>query len=329
MTRFVLAAAGLLGAATLAGAGPADLFEEKVKDFGVTPRGPVLVHYFRFTNTTNQTITLGQPRVSCGCVSAAVTKNQVAPGETAAVIAYMDTRRIPQPYVTKSVTVYAPMFTGASAEEATFRVQAVARDDLMMSPNTLAFGTVRKGQGGKVSAKVTLTSDPNWQVTKSTSTGGNVHVEHKLDSRNGSVVTYEVTATLDKDCPVGNWTSDIFLETSNQGVTKLRVPVTVNVVAPVAVSPEAVQFGDVAVGKPAEKRVVVQGAEPFKILQVKGTDEQVAVKVDSEEAKPVHVVTVSFKPATAGAFKRDVEIVTDSQEAPKVVVPVTAKVNGQ
>ena len=30
----------------------------------------------------------------------------------------------------------------------------------MMSPDTLAFGNVTKGKGGKVSTKVTFTSDP-------------------------------------------------------------------------------------------------------------------------------------------------------------------------
>jgi len=94
MNRFVIALAGVLGTTGLASAGASDLFAEKVKDFGVTPRGPILVHYFRVTNTTNNTVTIGQPRVSCGCVSASVAKNQLAPGDSTAVVAHMDTRRI-------------------------------------------------------------------------------------------------------------------------------------------------------------------------------------------------------------------------------------------
>src|SRR5438094_5043700 len=111
MSRFVLAVAGILVTSALATAGPADLFEERVKDFGTAPRGPVLVHYFRFTNTTNQTLTLGQPRVSCGCTSASVSKNTLAPGETAAVIAHMDTRRFQYANVTKAVTIYVPFLS--------------------------------------------------------------------------------------------------------------------------------------------------------------------------------------------------------------------------
>jgi hypothetical protein len=326
MRRFAFAMAGVLIGFGTASAGPSDLFTEKVKDFGITPKGPVLIHYFRFTNTTNQPLTLGQPRVSCGCTSAAVSKNQVAPGESAAVIAYMDTRRIPTTNVTKSVIVYVP-FYGATQEEVSLRVQTVCRDDLMMAPDTLAFGLLRKGQGGKVSTKVTFTSDPDWKVTEATSTGGYVKVDHKLDSRSGSVVTYDITATLDKDCPVGNWTSDIYLKTSNPAVANLRIPVTVQIAPPVAASPDAVQFGDMAVGgNPAEKQVTLQSGTPFKILGVKGADEQLDVKIESQEAKATHIITLSAHPKNAGGFARRVEIVTDNKDQPNVVIPVVAKV---
>jgi len=66
MFRIAMAVMGLFVGSGFAAAGPGDLFPEKVKDFGITPRGPVLVHYFRFTNNTNQTMALGQPRVSAG-----------------------------------------------------------------------------------------------------------------------------------------------------------------------------------------------------------------------------------------------------------------------
>jgi hypothetical protein len=328
MSRFVLAVAAIAATCSLATAGPADLFEERVKDFGTTPRGPVLVHYFRFTNTTNQPLTMGQPRVSCGCTSAAILATRLAPGETTAVVAQMDTRRIQTPYVTKAVTIYVP-FYGTNPEEVTLRVQTVCRDDLIMSPDTLTFGQVKRGQGGQVSTKVTFTSDPNWVVAESKSTGGYVRVSHKLESRQGNTVTYEITATLDKDCPAGNWCSDVYLRTSNAAVAQLRIPVTVHVTSPVAVSPEAVRLGEVALGSPSEQQVTVQAAAPFKIVRVNGTDEQVAVKVDTQESKPVHVLTLSVSPKLAGGFARNVEILMDNQEQPRVVVQVTAKVVGR
>jgi hypothetical protein len=243
MTRYALGIVGTLVFGGLALAGPADMFEEKEKDFGVSPKGTTLIHYFRFTNTTDQTVTLGQPRVSCGCVTPALTKNRLAPGESATLIASMDTRRIQYAGVTKSVIVFVP-FMSPTFEEVSLKVTTVTRDDLMMSPDTLAFGTVAKGAGGKVTTKVTFTSDANWEVKKATSSGAFVHPEFKLASRAGTIVTYDVTATLDKDCPAGNWVSDLYLETSNAAVAKLRIPVTVNVTAPVAVAAQSVSFGE-------------------------------------------------------------------------------------
>jgi hypothetical protein len=318
----------VLVTSTSAWAGPGDLFTEKVMDFGVSPKGTVLIHYFRFTNTTNQTITVGTPRVSCGCTSAAVSSNRIAPGESAAVIAYMDTRRIPTPNVPKSVLVYVP-FTSPTQEEVTLRVQTITREDLMMSPDTLAFGTVKKGQGAKVSTKVTFTSDPNWQITEATSTGGYVKAEIKQDTRSGGIVTYDVIATLDKDCPAGNWVSDINLKTSNGAVAQLRIPVTVNVVATVAASPEAVAFGNVAVGTSHEKKVTLQSGTPFKILEVKGVDEQLKVVIEKTDSSPVHTIILAANPKATGGFTRTVEIVTDNKDQPKIIVPVTAKVVGK
>ena len=325
MKRVLFAVAALMGSATPSLAGPNDLFTDKVCDFGVSPKGTVLVHYFRFTNTTKETLTLGTPRVSCGCTSAAVSKAQVAPGETAAVIAYMDTRRIPTPNVTKSVLIYVP-FLAPTQEEVTLRVQTVTRDDLMMSPDVLAFGDVKCGEGKKVSTKVTFMSDPNWKVTEASSTGNFVKVDFKEDSRNGTLVTYEVTATLEKECPAGNWISDIHLTTSNQAVAKLRIPVTCNVTQSVAVTPNSAAFGDLSVGKAAEKTITIKSGKPFKILEVKGTDEQLKVTVDKVEASPVHTIVLAANPKSTGGFTRTVEVVTDSKEQPKLVIPVTAKV---
>ncbi len=324
MTRFVWGIVGALALSSVAAAGPADMFTQKEKDFGVSPKGTVLVHYFYFTNNTNQTVTLGQPRVSCGCVTPALSKNRVGPGETAAVIAYMDTRRIPHAGVTKSVFVFVP-FHSPTFEEVALKVTTVTRDDLLMSPDVLAFGTVQKGKPANVSTKVTFTSDANWTINKATSTGAFVNPEFKLASRNGTTVTYDVTAALDKDCPAGNWTSDIFLETSNGAVAKLRLPVTVNVVAPVAASPETVAFGDVKMGTAPEQKVTIQSTTPFKILEVKGAGDQITVKVDKDAAQAVHTLTFSASPKNAGGVTRRIEIVTDNKDQPSIIVPVTAK----
>jgi len=325
MNRFSIVLAAVLGSTSAGWAGAESFFEEKVKDFGVTPRGPVLVHYFRFTNNTNQTVTIGQPRVSCGCTSAVSLQNTLEPGKTGAVVAYMDTRRIPTPNYLKSVIVYVPV-SGTHWEEVSLRVQTVTRDDLVFQPDTLNFGSLRKGQGGTATTRVSFLSDPNWEIKEAACTGGFIKVQSKLVAREGSQVTYEITGTLDPACPVGNWVADVNLSTSNPAVAKLRLPVTVNVTNPVAVSTEHVQLGDIPLGNAVEHRVIIQSTEPFKVISVKGLDEQVIVKSDTQEAKAVHVLILNANPKILGAFQRSLEVMTDSKEQPKIQLAVVGKV---
>jgi hypothetical protein len=196
----------------------------------------------------------------------------------------------------------------------------------MMSPDVLAFGDVKAGQGATKSTKVTFMSDPSWKVTAATSTGGFVKTDVKEESRNGSMVTYEITATLDKACPVGNWVSDINLTTSNPAVEKLRIPVTVNVSQTMAVTPNTATFGNLPMGVEMEKTITLKSGKPFKILEVKGADDQLKVKVDQNKASEVHTIVVAANPKTVGGFTRMVEIVTDDKDQPKLIIPVTAKV---
>jgi len=89
MPRLVLASLVVAAVATAAVAQPvvvapapgaANYFAEKEKDFGVTALGPVLVHYFPIKNTSKQKVTMGTPRIQCGCVSVTLMQPTLEPG---------------------------------------------------------------------------------------------------------------------------------------------------------------------------------------------------------------------------------------------------------
>ncbi len=327
MHRLLFTAVVVASVAATASAGPQEFFSENVKDFGITPRGPVLIHYFTVKNTSNQAVSIGQPRVSCGCVSASVMKSTLQPGESTAVVAQMDTRRIPQAGALKSVTVYVP-FLSPTAEEVHLRVQAIARDDLVMSPDTLAFGNVKKGAGAKTTVKLTFFGDPNWQVSEPTSGGAYIKAAVKPGEKSGSSVTYEVEATLDPECPVGNWTTDVWVKTTATGIEKFRIPVTVTVTAPI-IKPDAVKFGDVKVGQSAEQRLLLQGNAAFKILKVTGADDLVTVSPISDDSRPVHVLKLTLTPKSAGDLNKTIEVETDHKEQPKIKISLVGRGIGE
>ena len=303
-------------------AGATDYFSELAKDFGTSPKGTVLQHYFTVTNKSAQPIQLGQPRVSCGCVSATVLNPQLAPGQSTAVLANMDTNRIPTPGVLKTVIVYVPVVTAGITEEVQLKVMTVTRSDLILSPDVLNLGTVRAGQPASAATKVTFYSDPNWTIKEARSTG--VYLKPAVKAVGNG--THELTVTLDPKCPVGNWTADVYLTTTGLGVERLRVPVSVNVVPGVTLTPPEVAFGSVPMGKPVEKQLQVQLAGPFAVKEVKGGVSGLEVKPLAAAARPTQVFTVTFTPSAAGPAKGTLEILTDSKETPTVSVPWTATV---
>jgi hypothetical protein len=309
-----------------ANAGAPDYFKETKKDFGTSPIGPVLTHYFEIKNTSPNTVTMGTPRIGCGCVSATLMKATLAPGETTYLIAYMDTKKIPnhQRGVNKTVTVSVP-FLSPNVEEVVTSVTTVAREDLFFTPDSLRFGTVSTGAGAKSSMKVTLYNQPNWQVTQAQSTGKFVSVEFKEFARKPNEVVYEIVATLKPDCPIGNWMSEVVLSTNAGGIDKLRIPVSVVVNSPIAAEPVELKFGDVIVDKEAAPRqILLQSQTPFKVLEVKGTDGKISVKPVTDGSRATHILNVNVKAGEIGELLRKLEIVTDSKDMPMVIVPVSA-----
>jgi hypothetical protein len=325
MLRYNLTILTLLGWALAVQAAAESYFDERVKDFGTVPRGPTLVHYFRITNNTNDTVGISGVRVSCGCVTASIPVRQIKPGESTSVTAQMDTRRFLGP---KAVTVYVT-FSYPRFEEVSLRVQATSRDDFSMTPDAIAFGQIPHGKEAKKSVQVSLLSDPNWQVTEPTAESNYVKPAVNLVRKNGAEVTYEVTAMLRPDLPAGKWFTDVWVKTSNPAMPKLRIPLTVDVLperelaqAAFTVTPNILQFGEVKVGAEAEQKLIVKGEKPFRIVDVKGADHVVAVSAKDEESKPIHVITFTIKPQKAGDVNRQLKLVTDSET--EVSVPVRA-----
>lgn len=67
--------------------GPRIQFDHLAWDFGSIVEGAIVEHAFPFRNTGGETLVILGVRASCGCTKSGVTRNQISPGETAAVFA--------------------------------------------------------------------------------------------------------------------------------------------------------------------------------------------------------------------------------------------------
>jgi hypothetical protein len=280
------------------------MFEELSKDFGSVPRGPLLNHPFHLTNNTKYTVHITSVRVSCGCTSATALIDTLAPGQSTAVVAQMDTRRFSGP---KSVTIFV-QFDRPAWEEVRLWVQANSRDDVSITPDSLGFGAVRRGSSLKVSVTVSLLGDSGWQIQSARCDSNYVLTSLSAARQTDSGVEYQVIAQVRPDTPVGRWYTDVWLATNNPATPRLRVPLTVEIQAPLNLIPTGVVFGQLKAGGVAERKVMVRGAEAFRIKKVEGIDKLVQVRDSNPASKSVHVLTVTVKSPAPGAFNRPIDI---------------------
>ena len=280
------------------------MFEELSKDFGSVPRGPTLTHPFHLTNRTGQTVHIAGVRVSCGCTSASAVQTELAPGQGTAIVAQMDTRRFAG---IKAVTIFV-QFDQPSWEEVRLWVQANSRDDVSISPESLAFGQTRRGSSPSASATVAFMGNGYMRITGASCESNYVLMTVKEIRRDDNEVNYQVTARIRPDTPVGKWYTDIWLTTNNGSTSRVRVPLTVDIESPLSMSPGGVVVGQVKAGSQAERRVIVRGVQPFRIVSIKGTDDLLSVRDSTTASKPVHVLTVTVKSPKAGEFNRPIDV---------------------
>jgi hypothetical protein len=90
---------------------PTVIYETDVHDFGTIKQGDNGTYEFKFTNTGTTPVIISNAKGSCGCTVPDWPKEPIKPGQTSAIKATYDTKRIGA--FTKTVTV------SSNAKEAT------------------------------------------------------------------------------------------------------------------------------------------------------------------------------------------------------------------
>ena len=194
-----------------------------------------------------------------------------------------------------------------------------------MAPQSLDFGHITRGSTPAKSAIVTFQGSA-MQLVSVQSESNYVQLAARGIRNTGAEMTYEVTATMRPDTPVGKWYTDIWLNTNNAASPRIRLPLSVDVDPSLTLSTPAIVFGSLKPGDKAEKRVIVRGPQPFKITSIEGADDALSAAPMGDGPKLVHVLIVGFKPATIGEFSRTLKIGTDLAGENTAQLPVRASV---
>lgn len=309
--------------------------EGTVKDFGTVARGSVLTYKFKMKNIYAVPLQITRTNVSCGCVTVSPTvqwlqkQDPNKPGaEEGWIEVTMDARKFTG---AKTVNVYisfwsspesAPQYTS----QATLKVSANSRGDVVLNPGEMNFGVVSKGQALTKSLDVEYAGSLDWQVTGTDTTGTPLEAKVKkkvggLDQRGFNRVTYELSATLKPDAAPGTHRWTVYLNTNDPASPHLPVTVDATIEAPLAVVPGAVPFGTVKVGQTESKKVIIRAGKPFQVTAVEGMGDGVSVVLPGAANNP-QVVTLTWKPTQTGELKKTLTFKTSLD------IPATVSVDG-
>jgi hypothetical protein len=149
------------------------------------------------------------------------------PGEEGAVEINLDAALF---VGTKTVTFHLITDNGSLGDVRVW-VQANSRRELCFTADKLDFGKVKRGATPTVRMAVYFADHPKLRVTDTKPDNKHMHAWSQELRRDADTVAYQVSATIPADMPIGAWHTDVWLTTDDPAFPRLRVPVTLEVVA--------------------------------------------------------------------------------------------------
>jgi hypothetical protein len=293
------------------------LFSEQKHDFGPVARGAKVRHPFVLTNNLAEPITILNLRASCGCTSGRASSSTVAPGQSAVIDAEMDTRN----FVGKKSTSLFVTIVNASGREAEVRlsVASLILADIVLNPGTIDFGTVDHGQTPQLSLTVDRLTAPQWRVERLVTASRAIQGEIVETARSAAGVSYTLTVSLKADAPAGLLRDEVRILTNDPESPGIPVQVTAQIRGDLSAAPSVLSLGRVT--SATQGRFLIRGSKPFTVVSAEGANDGFKLTVDDATPKPMHFLTVSYRPeegTSRGDLRHTFRVLTDLPGEPPI-----------
>jgi hypothetical protein len=291
------------------------MIAEKDHDFGTVARGADTVFKFPIKNIYKQDIDLVSVRSSCGCTSPTLEHKKLKTGETGYVVAKFNTRTFDGVHsATLTVTVQWNDKGITRTGEAQLHVHGNIRSDVVFQPGAIKFEGVDQGTKSEQEVRVTYAGRSDWKITDVRGASDDLEVELTETGRQSGRVSYELLVRMKDTAASGYFNEQLVLVTNDGSNPRIPLHVEGRVIPQISVAPEALRFGDVAMGASVPKKVLVRGKKPFKITSVESASGAFEFKTD-EESSDRHFVEVVFAGTeNPGPVKETIHITTDLGE---------------
>jgi hypothetical protein len=282
------------------------LFKTHDHNFGTVARAAKAEFVFELENIYEETLHIASVRTSCGCTSAAISKDTLKTWEKGGIVATFNTASfLGQRSATITVTIDKPYFA-----EVQLNVQGFIRGDVVFAPGVVDFASVDQGSTATKKIGISYAGRPDWQIVDVRSANEHFEVELNETQRGGGKVSYEMVVHLKGSAPEGFIADQLVLVTNDPRSAQVPLAVEGKVVSAVSVSPASLFLGTLEPGKSVTKQLIVKGRAPFTVKEIRGGDDRFTFKV-SQDAKTIHAIPVTFQAGEEpGKVAVTLEIVT-------------------
>ncbi len=273
-------------------------------DFGTVAVGAKTEFRFPVINPFGSTMHIQSVRASCGCTTPTVETPYINPNEQGTIHARFNTDTFKgKKGATLTVVIDQPIHT-----EVRLKVDGYIRSDIVFSPGSIDFGKISQGKGAKKSTKLYYAGRDSWGIIDVQSNRPWLEPEIKELSRGGGRVNYELSVNVREDA-TGSFVDEVVIITNDK--TKPRVPIRVTgqIDSPLAISPSAIALGSLKPGEAVQQKLVLIGAEPFRVTSITVDGWNVEFS-PTPEAKRSQVLMARFTPTgkVTGRQKSEIEI---------------------
>lgn len=308
---------------------PAIEIAEKIKDFGVVPKGDKIHAIFEVRNTGKAPLEISQVRPTCGCTVASFDRT-VAPGESGKIVAEVDTTGF-NGGISKAVLVFS---NDPTAPQVNLVIKAEVRAFVEVLPRPLViFQSVLQGEAATEKLTLVSTDGSDFKIESATPSGGPYEIsyrelpaEERVANRKGS--QWGLTVTVPANAPEGMLNHKILVKTTAPKAPEVTINVTGAVRPVVQVIPAEVNFGTVAGDALVGRNVMVnnnrQGTE-LKLTDVSVDNPNFTTEVLPLQPGQRFQVAVTMKAGVPkGVQKATLRITTSDPTRKSIEIPIQA-----
>ncbi len=193
--------------------------------FGCIPKGGSVSHTFKVKNIGEDTLTIVRVRPGCGCTMAPLSKDRLAPDETADLEVIFDPEKIRKGKTSKSIQIISNDPT-KPFQDLSFTARVGETNSLVkLTPEEACFDTIHQVDQAKLRLIVENISKEKLSMELIDEPKDFVELNiEKHSLKPGEKV--EITLGLKKDAPQGGFRTSFTLDFENSKFVRVTVPVS-------------------------------------------------------------------------------------------------------